>query len=91
MIPRGKLNQFVREHPNTPLCIHVDITGSAGIHVMTACQHPYAAERIVTYARMRDCRRALKNIGYIQEGKAWRKAPKSVALTPMEELAGKGF
>lgn len=90
MIPRGKLNHFVHDHPNTPLCIHTDILGSSGVHVLAQYPFPSVGERVVTYSRERDCRRALKYIGYVQEGKAWRRAPKSVS-TPLEELAGKGF
>lgn len=67
----GGLNRFHFMFPNKRVCISRDIDGPT-INQYIPTGFPSAGSVIASYSRERDARRALRMLGYTQEGNAWK-------------------
>lgn len=67
----GGLNRFIRNFPRNRVCISKDMDGPT-INRYVPLGHTCVGEVIASYSRERDARRALRNLGYVQEGVAWK-------------------
>jgi hypothetical protein len=79
--PPGNLQVFAKNHPSQ--CVSIDpLLGDNACIRQWDGGNPLG-KIIAYYSRLRDARRALKRLGYVQEGAAWRKVPKSEQPSPI--------
>lgn len=73
---KGKLSAYIKAYPNDDFVVlHESVwinRGFANFAIYSATRTGPVIER---YKRDRDAWRALRNLGYVREGKRWRKAP----------------
>lgn len=93
MFTEGNLNRYAKDHPRRCVCI-VQQLGGGGLICAYNTDTQTIGDTIAAYARCRDCRRALRRLGYVQEGRAWRIVPKQAQpASPVatEVIEGEGF
>lgn len=73
----GALRAYVKEHPRAQFVISNDLLDeSSSIKILVVVSKmlpPVVGDTVARYSRDRDCKRALKGLGYVQEGRAWRR------------------
>jgi hypothetical protein len=88
---KGPLARFAEAHPYQ--CVNiVDNFAGATVNRLVRYEGGFiTGDAIATYSRLRDARRALKTLGYVQEGTAWRLIPKQAQPLPLiaEEVSSK--
>lgn len=71
------LNRFLRDFSRSRVCISKDIDGHTINQYLPNCT-PSVGYVIASYSRVRDARRALKKLGYVQEGLSWKPPVRAV-------------
>jgi|SRR6478609_5314563 hypothetical protein len=71
----GSLKLYVKDHPNSRFAVSSDMYGftiqaAVKLNSLMTVLGPTVAH----YSRDRDAWRALRDLGYVQEGRWWRKA-----------------
>lgn len=73
----GTFRAYVNSHPRAQFVISTDLLEeSSCINVLVVVNKllpPVIGTTVARYSRDRDCKRALKGLGYVQEGRVWRK------------------
>ena len=84
---RGRLATYIKQYPNDEFVVLTESVwtgkGFVNFAVYSATRTGTVLER---YSRDRDAWRALRNLGYVREGKRWRKAPAQDSAPPRPEL-----
>lgn len=72
---KSPLRQYVEDHPHAWFTITTDMLGPCIIRTTKAFSGGYIAGiEVAHYSRDRDCRRALRELGFVQQGKVWKRA-----------------
>ena len=82
----GALNRFLKACPRLRACIVKDIHNNWMVHVYIPNGEPCYGHAITAYSRERDARRALRRLGYTQEGLSW-KPPCRAVDEPEQEVS----
>lgn len=88
---QGPLQRYAAENPLKCVTIVGSFAGATINRLVRYDGGFVTGDAIATYSRLRDARRALKALGYVQEGTAWRIVPKQEQPLPLiaEEISGK--